>query len=246
MGKLSRNVNKLFLNRFGVQIIRYKSPAIVNILNHFQFDTVIDVGANIGQFAKSLLDFQFQGRIFSIEPSLDAFNELHFASKRHRQWHIMPRCALGSSEREVKLNISENSYSSSILEVLPTHTRAEPKSKYNSEEIVRMETLDRLFASNPGLGRNCLLKLDVQGYEDEVLLGGQELLKRIGGVKIELSIFPLYSGQVLHNELIKYLELRGFCLWNIQPGFSNEFSGRTFQYDAILIHNSLLKEGDND
>jgi FkbM family methyltransferase len=242
MGFLATTVNTNVLNRFGIEIRRHRSPSIIQILSYFNFDTVIDVGANIGQFASSILDNGFQGEIFSIEPSSEAFNELVADSKRYQNWHVIPRCALGAFEGEAKLNLSANSYSSSILNILSTHTRAAPESAYISEESVRLETLDGLFASDTAKGRNCFLKLDVQGFEDRVLAGGKRFLERIGGVKIELSILQLYTEQSLHSELISSLEKSGFSLWNLEPGFSHEISGRTFQYDAVLIHSSLMKE----
>jgi FkbM family methyltransferase len=235
MGFLATTINANVLNRFGIEIRRHRSPAIIQILNYFNFDTVIDVGANIGQFARNILDHGFQGEIFSIEPSREAFNELVTDSKKYQKWHVIPRCALGAFEGEAKLNLSANSYSSSILDTTSTLTRAAPES-------VRLGTLDGLFASDAAKGRNCFLKLDVQGFEDRVLAGGKRFLERIGGVKIELSLLQLYTEQSLHGELISSLEKYGFSLWNLEPGFSHEVSGRTFQYDAVLIHSSLMKE----
>ena len=241
MGFLATTVNTKVLNRFGIEIRRHRSPGVIQILNYFNFDTVIDVGANIGQFARSILDNGFHGEIFSIEPSSEAFNELVAESKRYQKWHVIPRCALGAFEGEAKLNLSANSYSSSILDILSTHTRAAPESAYISEESVRLETLDGLFASDAAKSRNCFLKLDAQGFEDRVLAGGKRFLEQIGGVKIELSILQLYTEQSLHGELISSLERYGFSLWNLEPGFSHEISGQTFQYDAVLIHSSLMK-----
>jgi FkbM family methyltransferase len=246
MGFVVSTLNRNFLNLVGIEVKRYKSPAVVQILNYFEFDTVIDVGANTGQFAKSILESGFKGEIFSIEPSSEAFSLLAVNSSRFRNWNLVPRCALGESEGEVILNISENSFSSSILNILSTHTRAAPRSAYVSRESVKMETLDKLFASDPAKGRNCFLKLDVQGFEDQVLAGGKKFLDKIGGVKIELSLIKLYSEQLLHSELIAILEKYGFLLWNLEPGFSLENSGQTFQYDAVLIHSSLWKESNEN
>jgi FkbM family methyltransferase len=242
MGLLVSSINTNLLNRFGIEIRRHKTPTINQILNFFEFDSVIDVGANIGQFASSILENGFHGEIFSIETSSDAFVELVANSKGYQKWHVIPRCALGAFEGEAKLKLSANSYSSSILNILSTHTKAAPESSYISEEFVRIETLDSLFSSDTAKGRNCFLKLDVQGFEDQVLAGGKRVLERIGGVKIELSIVQLYSEQSLHIELLSILEEYGFLLWNLEPGFSHEISGRTFQYDAVLIHSSLIKE----
>ena len=107
MGFLATTVNTKVLNRFGIEIRRHRSPAVIQILNYFNFDTVIDVGANIGQFARSILDNGFQGEVFSIEPSSEAFNELVAESKRYQKWHVIPRCALGAFEGEAKLTFQQ-------------------------------------------------------------------------------------------------------------------------------------------
>jgi FkbM family methyltransferase len=242
MGVFTDKINTSLMNPLGVHLIRYRPTIVIEILNYFDFDTVIDVGANTGQFAKSILEAGFTGNIFSVEPSNEAFNRLVSGTKKYRNWQVIPRCAVGAAQGEVKLNISENLYSSSLLEILSTHTSAAPRSRYVSEEFVPMETLDRLFDSESAYGRNCFLKLDVQGFEDQVLAGGKKLMEQIGGIKIELSLLPLYYGQPLHQELLSNIESKGFTLWNIEPGFSDLSSGQTFQYDAVLIHKSLLKK----
>jgi len=90
----------------------------------------------------------------------------------------LPRCALGKTEGIVTLNISKNSYSSSLLQILPKHTSAAPDSQFIKEESVTMQTLDAVFNKSYFLRRSCFLKIDVQGFEEEVLAGGIELMKK--------------------------------------------------------------------
>jgi hypothetical protein len=115
-----------------------------------------------------------------------------------------------------------------------------PDSQFIKEESVTMQTLDAVFNNSYFLRRSCFLKIDVQGFEEEVLAGGIELMKKIGGIKIELSLSQLYEGQSSFKQLIGLIEDYGFMIWNIEPGFQNVQSGETYQFDAIMIHNSLL------
>ena len=241
MGFVSGKINTHIFRRFGFQIARHEPPAIIKTLNNFNFETVIDVGANIGQFATTLNRYGFIGKIYSVEPSSEAYNKLLVNSRKSTNWHILPRCALGKTEGFATLNISKNSYSSSLLQILPKHTSAAPDSQFIKEEKVNMQTLDAMFKDSDFLRRSCFLKIDVQGFEGEVLAGGIELMKKIGGVKIELSLSKLYEGQSSFEQLIGLIEDYGFMIWNIEPGFQNSHSGETYQFDAIMIHDSLLK-----
>lgn len=244
MGFISAELNARFFKNLGMQVVRFEQPAITLTLNHFDFRKVIDVGANVGQFALLLEKFNFSGEIYSVEPSSSAFEKLLVNSKRFPTWHVMPRCALGRAEGVASLNVSKNSYSSSLLQILPKHTFAAPDSHYIEEESVSIKTLDGIFNTSEFLSRSCFLKIDVQGFESEVLAGGGNLLSKIGGIKIELSLSSLYEGQASYKQLLDQLDSLGFVIWNLEPGFRNMKSGETYQFDAILIHQSLLRPTD--
>jgi FkbM family methyltransferase len=239
MGRLTGELNRRIFKRLGIQVIRHEPPVVVKFLNHFGFDTVIDVGANIGQFAQTLIHYQFDGRIYSVEPYSKAHQELIRKSQNLANWQIIPRCALGKADGFSKLNISQNSYSSSILQILPKHTGAAPDSFYIEDEPISIQTLDGVFNSAKFLSRKCLLKIDVQGFEEEVLAGGKSLLTKVGGVKIELSLAELYEGQASYKQLLNLLESYGFHIWNLEPGFRNPVSGETYQFDVIMVHHSV-------
>ena len=82
------------------------------------------------------------------------------------------------------------------------------------------------------------MKIDTQGYEDRVLKGATELLNRTTGVQLELSLIPLYKGQLLYDEIIKKLEAIGFELWSINPVFTEPVTGRLLQVDATFFRNT--------
>jgi hypothetical protein len=79
------------------------------------------------------------------------------------------------------------------------------------------------------------LKIDVQGYEPQVLAGAVELLPKLTGLQLELSLAPLYEGERGFSEMIDLVEREGFTLHDLNPCYSDSKTGRTFQVDALFF-----------
>ena len=136
----------------------------------------------------------------------------------------------------VEINIAGNTESSSILAMLPSHSEAAPQSRYVSTESVPIHRLDEV--SNLSPSDRVMLKIDVQGYERQVLAGAEEVLKLCRAVVSELSLVPLYGGQALAREIWDFLEMQGFEPWSLEPCFRNPESGRTLQLDGAFVRRS--------
>lgn len=83
---------------------------------------------------------------------------------------------------------------------------------------------------------NVFLKIDVQGYESQILEGAINILPKIKGIQTELSLVTLYEDQLLFDEMIDYIVRLRFELYDIFPGFRNKQTGRLLQVDAIFFH----------
>jgi len=79
------------------------------------------------------------------------------------------------------------------------------------------------------------VKIDTQGYEDQVLDGASKILEKAVGFHLELSFIPLYDGQPLFDLLVDRMNDAGFCIWGIWPGIHNPQSGRMLQIDATFF-----------
>src|SRR5215471_4513026 len=207
---------------------------VVQLRAH-DINTVIDIGANVGQFAEGLRDAGFRGRIISFEASRAAHCELQKRAMRDRRWTVAPRLAIGGSDGKAKINVSANSVSSSILPMLPTHRVAEPKSTYIRTETVELRRLDTVADEYLSEDDHVFLKSDTQGMEFEVLRGAGRLLDRIAGLQVELSLLPLYEGERLFETMIHEIRDRGFELWSLVPGFADKNNGRLLQVDGIFF-----------
>lgn len=194
-------------------------------------DLLIDVGANTGQFAERARSLGYQGKIISFEPSRQAFAVLAERAAHDAAWEVR-NVAIGANEGEATLNISANSKSSSLLPIGDRHVRVAPKSAVVSRETVSVIPLDD-EVTHTGFDR-AFLKLDVQGFEGEVLQGAADTLHRTRTVQCELSVVPLYDGQADYIELMRILREAGLPLVQLEPEFQDPTTGVVLQLEALF------------
>ena len=205
--KLARSLG-IDLKRYNIQTS--EAAKMQRLLAYHNIDLVFDVGANVGQYAKSLRDLGYSGRIVSFEPLSSAYSQLKTASKKDLLWEIAPQTAIGNQEGEIIINIAGNSQSSSALPMLDAHVQSAPESAYSGSETVKLSRLDTLAKDYiKSETKSIFLKIDVQGLEKQVLEGATAILPLVKGIKLELSLVPLYEGQVLFQEMIDIVEKLG-------------------------------------
>lgn len=204
-----------------------------HILAYYDIDTVLDVGANVGQFPEQLRRIGYAGRILSFEPLSTAFTLLKSNAKNDQAWEVF-NYALGDTEEKREINIAGNSYSSSLLNMLPSHLNSAPDSKYITKEVIDIKTLDSLFGDLCEIAKHVYLKIDTQGFESKVLTGAENSLAHIDTVQMEMSLVPLYEGELLFNEMYMIMAKKGYTLVAIENGFSDHASGQLLQVDGIF------------
>lgn len=231
--KLSRSLG-IDLKRYNIQTS--EAAKMQRLLAYHNIDLVFDVGANIGQYAKLLRELGYSGRIVSFEPLSSAYSQLKAVSEKDPLWEIAPQTAIGNQEGEITINIAGNSQSSSALPMLDAHLESAPKSAYSGSETVKLSRLDTIAKDYiKSETKSIFLKIDVQGLEKQVLEGATAILPLVKGIKLELSLVPLYEGQVLFKEMIDIIEKLGYELYGIEPGFTAEKTGRMLQMDGIFF-----------
>jgi FkbM family methyltransferase len=204
------------------------------ILQYYAIDTVLDVGANVGQFASQLRsDLGYAGRILSFEPLGAAFQALQAAARGDPQWQVF-HYALGERDELREINVAGNSESSSFLDMLPAHLESAPHSRYTGRESIQLRSLDGLFSELCADAKNVYLKIDTQGFEQSVLKGAAASLARIDTVQMEMSLVPLYRGEWLFLEACAWMQGQGYALIAFENGFSDPKSGRLLQLDGIF------------
>lgn len=225
--------------RVGVDVVgttHWNHPALrrLKLIRDHGIDLVFDVGANAGQYAKELRDLGYTGRIVSFEPLSAAFEKLRAAATRDARWEAI-RVAVGERSGRATINVSANSYSSSLLPMLPAHERHARGSGYVGREEVPIETLEALVGAHAKPAERLFVKIDTQGYERRVLESAGPALETIVGVQLEMSIVPLYEGEELLPEMLQWLRGLGFTLMSLEPGYANLESGQLLQVDGVLF-----------
>jgi FkbM family methyltransferase len=233
------------LHRAGFDLVRSLSPTDLlrrrlRLLNHYGVNVVFDVGANAGQYASTMRALGYDGRIVSFEPSAEAFHVLADAARRDPGWTAV-NSALGEEEGVRVLHVAANSQSSSLLPMLPTHVEAAPDSYYVRDETVIVSTLAVEIERHVEAADRLFVKIDTQGFERQVLMGAGDRLAAVAGLQVELTLVPLYEGQLVIEELIAFIRRLGYVPMFLEPDFFDPTSGQLLQADGIFFRADSLE-----
>jgi len=235
-----KSINKL-LNKFGADLVRFPNNDLKRrlfLINNNKIDLVIDVGANKGQYGLQLRKIGYSGKIVSFEPILEPYSKLSNLATKGNNWEAF-NFGFGDQNGSFTINKSENIVSSSILEITSNSTKVEPKTKYISTEQIEIKRLDSYYESIKSKGKNIYLKLDVQGFEMNVLKGAGSILKEFKIIQLEMSLVELYKGETLFIEMIKFLEDNDFILHSLEPGFWDKKTGKLLQIDGLFLKKAI-------
>lgn len=226
------------LRRLGFDVVRYSAASHPlarrkRLLDVDGISVVLDVGAHIGQYAEQLRSIGYAGRIVSFEPMTAAHEVLAAKANNDDLWQTHP-IALGDRNGVEQLNIAGNSQSSSILDMRPRHAQAAPESAYVDRQPIEVRRLDSLFDWICAPDDRVFLKIDTQGYERYVLDGARACLARVATLQLEMSLMPLYEGELSADDLHRLLDAEGFRLVGLEPGFADESTGELLQVDGIF------------
>ena len=238
MKVLIKKLVREFLKKLNLKLSYYdrSRPRYIKAVESLGINLVFDIGANQGQFALSLLEHDYSGRIVSFEPTNNVYKKLQYNAKEFQNWIIHERTAVGDKSGETKINVAGNeAASSSILAMGKTHEESAPEANYIGFENVKLIAIDDIFEDYYVEGNKCLLKIDVQGYEEQVLMGAMSTLSKVNAVKLECALVSLYEGDKTYEHYFTFFEDNGFELYDMEAGFSNPKTGKLLQFDAFFV-----------
>ena len=205
------------------------------VLSGLDYRTVVDIGANRGQFAMMARRCIPQAHVISFEP-LPAAAEKFRAVFEGDDRVTLHEVAIGPVCGNATIHISRRDDSSSLLPITATQVALFPGTEEAATNIVRVGPL-REFISAADIQVPALLKLDVQGFELEVLRGCEDMLGLFACVYAECSFMELYAGQALADEVIAWLRERGFELRGVH-NMEYDRRGRSIQADFLFARSS--------
>lgn len=234
-----RNVVHRILAHFGRRLVHLDDPRAGERYLHKCYrdrgiDLVLDVGANTGQTGVDFRRNGYRGRIVSFEPQGGVFEQLSLAAQGDTKWECR-REGLGRRDEVVEMMISGYSPSSSVLPIGQKHVEVWPQSAPIGRELIAIRSLDSL-AHELKLGdHKVLLKMDVQGYEREVLAGATLALPKIQMAFVELLFAPLYDNQSPYYEVMTVLESAGLRFVGLYGAAPDPESGYLLYADGLFV-----------
>jgi FkbM family methyltransferase len=232
------------LRRLGYDVQRYRGEGESyetrrgRIMRLHEVDLVLDVGANVGQYAIGLRRLGYRGRIVSFEPLQAAFAQLKARAAGDPSWQCV-KTALGESCGEAVIHVAGNSVSSSLLPMADLHAEMFPESTYVGDEDVPIAPLQTVAADFLTGDERILLKMDVQGYELAVLRGSEGLLDAVSVIEAEMSTRELYEGQPLWWEIVQFLADREYQLSIAHELIVDADTGCLVQLDGVFVRPSV-------
>jgi FkbM family methyltransferase len=200
--------------------------------------TVVDVGANVGQWSTMLLDLVTPAKLIVVEPQPRAFAELqrNFGSRDSVELHNV---ATGDRAGTAKFRVTRDTTGASVL---PPREAMRDLIGQNwtveSEIEVPMQTLDALLENEPEIS---LLKIDVQGFEKAVLAGASSTLARTNFLLVELNYMRQYEGGSWFGETHEILtEQHPFVL--VDASKPLRLNGRASMSDGLYVNIARLPD----
>lgn len=236
-----RSLAKSLFRYAGLEVSHWdKSPMHTLLgLRGIRFHSIVDGGANEGQFARWISTFFPLAHIYAFEPLPGPYAQLKLWARTRPGTVSTFNLALGESAKDVTMSLHiGHTSSSSLLEATRLNDAIYPETRQRSTVVVKQDALDDVLsrASAP-LEREILVKLDVQGYEDRVIAGARRTLARARACILEVILDELYSGQAHFPDLVKSLSELGFrYAGNLEQNYAAD--GHVIFLDAVFVRDA--------
>ena len=209
-------------------------------LENHDIRTIVDIGANTGQFAAMIHRVCPGARILSFEPIADCFEELQSTLEGIPGSRAF-KLALGDTKGPSVMNRSEFTPCSSMLTLTGLVCKDHPDAAKITRESVQAARLDDILHGDE-LEPELLVKIDVQGYEDKVIQGGTSTLARASFVAMEVTFYEEYEGQPSFDFLYRMMVDLGFAFRGAAGQYTSKVDHRFMYADAIFENTALSKE----
>jgi FkbM family methyltransferase len=250
LGTLTRKATTLFsLAHSAVLVsqdgIKWRSMMHTERLKYLTFQpalsfkpqiVVYDIGANVGEFAMFVSKAPSVSKVYCFEPVPQAFGKLIQNTKDVKGVRCF-NIALGNSAGTRKMYANHSSPSSSVLPMCPVHAEEFPSTDRALEIDVQMMDLEGIVRQY-NLSPPDFIKMDVQGFEDRVINGGIDIIKKAGYCMLELSLLKLYEDSALVTDINVLMRTLGFRLVGIVHNVVGK-SGEILQIDGLYKNEQI-------
>jgi len=236
-----RKISAIFRRPLYVTAITQRVAAAIEheaVLQSMNCKTIVDIGANRGQFALVSRYCFPNAKTYSFEPLREPARVFQrvFHQDNLTSLHLS---AIGRKKETAKIHVSLRDDSSSLLPITSAQSTFFQGTAESHTTSIEIAPLDN-FLDKKDIVEPALLKIDVQGYELKTLQGCERLISYFQYVYVECSFVELYAGQALADEVIAYLRERGFYLSGVF-NMCYDRCGMAVQADFLFNNNATDK-----
>jgi len=215
---------------------RAYSEYLIDLLQTYGVDLIVDAGAHNGRFARGVRQAGFQGQILSFEPVQQYFDAAERAALRDDRWIVLP-IALGDFDGQTTINVSAGT-GSSILSANAYGKAHFSDLRTTSRQVVEIRRLATILTERRSYenDRAVFIKMDTQGYDLNVLRGLGDQASRISIFQSEMSVIKIYDDMPSMSEALVAFETAGFEPTAFFPVTTQIFSGRVVEFDCIMVN----------
>lgn len=212
------------------------------VLRRLRANVVLDVGANVGQYATRLREAGFRGRIVSFEPVSETADALRRAAAGDKRWFVRQH-ALGQEDTTAEIHLAGTM--SSLLGASEFGRGWKAKLEDQQTETIEVRRLDGVLDEALAGVRNprVFLKMDTQGFDLDVLRGAGDRLAEVVGLQSEVACLQLYDGMPRLPEQLTAYEAEGFELSGIFPVSRHIRSMRVIELDVVMVRAPEVADG---
>lgn len=212
-------------------LVTFHNRRIFKCLNSLNIEKFLDIGAHKGEFLENMLKIEKIKSFYAFEPQKNLFNELKVRFSKNENVTLF-NFAMDEKIGTKKIRINKLDMTSSLAEFndnsiylkvknFLTHSR----SNYVDEYEVQTKTVDEIF-KNINL-QNTLIKIDVEGFEMNVIKGSKMKLKEVSFVLVE-NLFGNHYKNNNFTDIKKYLFQHNFII-------SKKFTFPTMHFQDVLF-----------
>lgn len=207
----------------------------VNFIKKIKVKTVIDIGSNKGQFLLLCSKYFPYANFFSFEPQLDQL-EIQKKFFRNKIKIKFFNFALGETEKISILYVTSRKDSSSMYKINKKLVKNKDYEITEKKEI-KIKKISNILKKKD-LKKNILVKIDVQGYELNVIKGFEKLITEVKYLLIEVSNNEVYKKQPKSSKIIKYLKRKKFKIAS-ESNWIQLDKSNVKQKDILFINEKL-------
>jgi FkbM family methyltransferase len=192
--------------------------------------SLLDIGANRAEWSSMFLEVYPGAHCYLVEPLQECESHLKkFVSRNKDSRYFL--CAAGSENTETIITIWDDLYGSSLL---PNADKN--KLQQGKQRVIEVKKVNDLIRDN-GIPVPQIVKIDVQGFELEVLKGAGDLLGKTEIFILEVSLFSFddVPGMPEFYDVVHFMHQKGYVAYDF-PGFIRRpYDGALGQCDIAFV-----------